>query len=145
MPFTVEIPDNKKDKALPAKLYKELPGILSWAVRGAMDWYREGMPPCAAVEGATQEYRSEMDRIQQFADDCLEPDASSALQASVVYACYKAWCAEQGDRYPVGGPKFSGELKKRYPGRKTAAYNEYTGVAFTDAGHRLHRASEAQR
>lgn len=134
IPFTVEITPDRQDKQLPQKLRKEYPGILNWAIAGAVAWYKEGMPPCKAVEGAVQEYRSEMDRVQQFVDDCLVKSDTASIQASTLYQCYKGWCQEQGDRFPIGSVKFYGEFKKRYECRKTAAYNEYLGITFNDHG-----------
>ena len=60
----------------------------------------------------------------------------------MLYQCYKNWCAEQGDRYPVSSVKFYGEFKKRCESRKTAAYNEYLGIAFNDHGLALSSAPD---
>jgi putative DNA primase/helicase len=43
VPFTVTIPEAERDKDLPDKLRRELPGILAWAVQGCLDWQREGL------------------------------------------------------------------------------------------------------
>ena len=137
IPFSAQISDDKKDKNLPHKLEKEFPGILNWAVRGAVDWYREGMPKCAVVEGASIEYRAEMDTIQQFCDDCIEESSTRSVQSSRLYTCYKNWSADRGDRYPVSANKFYAEMKKRFKMRKTSTFNEYVGIYFTERGVRF--------
>ena len=137
VPFNLQLPEEKKDKRLSDKLRREYPGILNWAIAGAVGWYREGMPHCKAVDDAVQEYRSEMDRIQQFVDDCLAASAGASLRASSLYQCYRGWCQEQGERYPVGTTKFYGEMKRRYDHRKRESYNEYLGITFTDRGFQL--------
>ena len=137
IPFAMQLPEERKDKRLSDKLRREYPGILNWAIIGAVGWYREGMPPCKTVDDAVQEYRSEMDRVQQFVDDCLATSDGASLRASSLYQCYRGWCQEQGDRYPVGPPKFYGEMKKRYGHRKRESGNEYLGVTFTDHGFTL--------
>ncbi len=38
VPFTETIPVDKVDKALPAALATEVPGILNWAIAGLRDW-----------------------------------------------------------------------------------------------------------
>ena len=46
----------KPDKELAEKLKPELPGILAWAIRGAIAWQREGLNPPEAVRQASEEY-----------------------------------------------------------------------------------------
>jgi putative DNA primase/helicase len=48
VPFTRTF-DADQDKGLPAKLLRELPGILSWAVNGCLAWQREGLDAPPAV------------------------------------------------------------------------------------------------
>ena len=132
IPFTAEFTKENRDPQLTEKLRRELPGILNWAIAGAVGWCKEGLPPCAVVDQAVQEYRSEMDRVQQFLDDCTTRSESSSTQSSTLYKCYKAWCSEQGDRFPIGSTKFFGELKRRFKSRKTEAYNEYLGIKINE-------------
>ena len=142
IPFTAEFTKENRDPQLTEKLRRELPGILNWAIAGAVGWCKEGLPPCAIIDEAGQEYRSEMDRVQQFLDDCTTRSESSSTQASTLYKCYKAWCSEQGDRFPVGSTKFFMELKRRFKSRKTEAYNEYIGIQINDLGMDLYTRAE---
>lgn len=142
IPFTAEFTKENRDPQLAEKLRRELPGILNWAIAGAVGWCKEGLPPCAIIDEAGQEYRSEMDRVQQFLDDCTTRSESSSTQASTLYKCYKAWCSEQGDRFPVGSTKFFMELKRRFKSRKTEAYNEYIGIKINDLGMDLYTRAE---
>ncbi len=142
IPFTAEFTKENRDPQLTEKLRRELPGILNWAIAGAVGWCKEGLPPCAIIDEAGQEYRSEMDRVQQFLDDCTTRSESSSTQASTLYKCYKAWCSEQGDRFPVGSTKFFMELKRRFKSRKTEAYNEYIGIKINDLGMGLYTRAE---
>ncbi|ROR03388.1 phage/plasmid primase, P4 family, partial [Desulfosoma caldarium] len=70
VPFTVQIPPEEQDRELGQKLEAELPGILAWAVRGCLEWQRQGLQPPEAVTEATEGYRSEMDTIGDFIDEC---------------------------------------------------------------------------
>lgn len=142
IPFTAEFTKENRAPQLIEKLRRELPGILNWAIAGAVGWCKEGLPPCAIIDEAGQEYRSEMDRVQQFLDDCTTRSESSSTQASTLYKCYKAWCSEQGDRFPVGSTKFFMELKRRFKSRKTEAYNEYIGIKINDLGMDLYTRAE---
>lgn len=145
VPFTVTVPPERRDVNLEEKLRAELPGILNWALRGAVEWYRHGLPKCAAVDAAVQEYRTEMDKVQQFVDDCIDARPGCSLQAKAVYDVYRAWCEDEGERYPLGGSKFYGELKTKFEHHKTKQYNEYLDIDFTDRGVRLQSEAELKR
>ena len=137
IPFLARFSDEEKDVNLIDKLKKEYAGILNWAIKGAVDWYEFGLPPCPPIDEACQEYRSEMDKTQQFIDDCLTTEKESTVQASKLYSVYQAWCKDRGDRYPMSSQRFFGDMKKRYKVKKTSAYNEYLDISFTEAGYRF--------
>ncbi|PLS83054.1 MAG: hypothetical protein CYG60_22800, partial [Actinobacteria bacterium] len=54
IPFDVTIPEEEQDPRLPEKLQAELPGILAWAVRGCLDWQRDGLAEPEEVKAATE-------------------------------------------------------------------------------------------
>jgi putative DNA primase/helicase len=56
----------KEDPDLPAKLLKELSGILNWIIEGALLWQKEGLGRPPEVTEATDEYRRSEDRLGQF-------------------------------------------------------------------------------
>ncbi len=56
LPFTVTIPDEKKDRRLVEKLGVELPGILNWALEGCIHWQSEGLTTPRCVKDATDQY-----------------------------------------------------------------------------------------
>ena len=60
MPFEVRIPEHEKDKKLPEKLRAERSGILAWAVRGCLDWQKNGLGEAEEVRAATETYRAEI-------------------------------------------------------------------------------------
>jgi putative DNA primase/helicase len=61
IPFTTTIRAEKQDKHLEEKLIREGPGILNWLIEGVKRWFAEGLVPPAEINGATEEYRNEMD------------------------------------------------------------------------------------
>ena len=69
IPFEVSFA-GREDTKLPTKLKEELPGILNWALKGCLDWQRQGLNPPAKVRAATQAYREEMDVLAVFLTDC---------------------------------------------------------------------------
>jgi hypothetical protein len=58
IPFTVTIPKEKIDRALPGKLLAEAEGILAWAVKGARLWLEHGLAKPPEVEAFKEDVTS---------------------------------------------------------------------------------------
>lgn len=97
VPFHVTIPEGKQDKMLQEKLTEEIPGILSWAVKGCLDWQRMGLHPPKEVIAAKEEYREEMDIIALFINDCCIMDSKATVSCTNIYKKYVDWCNESGE------------------------------------------------
>ena len=108
VPFNVIIPEAEKDIHLFEKLKNELSGILNWALKGAMDWQenRLGTPP--EVIEATNEYRSDMDLIGGFIDECCVQESNVQVSSKILYQAYSNWCENSGEF----------QLKQNWFGRK---------------------------
>lgn len=131
IPFTVEIPDDKVDKNLKYKLKKELTGILNWAVEGCIKWQREGLGMPAAVEEAVKEYKSEMDVITAFLEDCTI-QGPGETKASELYKAYADWAEENGE-YKMSNTMFGKEVGLRYEKGKNGKGNiVYRGLRLTE-------------
>jgi putative DNA primase/helicase len=114
IPFTVRIPD---DVVLPsarvtAMFDAELPGILNWALAGAMLWRQEGLKMPESVKGATDDYRSEMDILGDFLEDCCVLDPSEEVITNDLYSTYEDWCDTNGEK-AMCNRIFSSRLKDR--------------------------------
>ena len=112
VPFTVKIPDDKQDKTLSEKLKAELPGILRWALDGCMQWQREGLGESEDVTAATGEYRSEMDIVGAFIDECCLVGMNHTVPASTLYAVYKQWSDKVGE-YVMNQRRFGLSLTEK--------------------------------
>lgn len=110
IPFTVTIPEAERDPDLRAKLRAELPGILRWAVEGALEWRRGGLRPPPAVTQATKEYRSAEDVIGAFLDECTTP--GEKVEQPALYKTYRAWAERSGERY-LSARAFGEALEER--------------------------------
>ena len=118
----------------------ELPGILTWAVRGCQEWIRDGFQIPEQVINATQEYREEMNSFAQFfAEHCwLDPDGS--VQSSHLKRTYDEWrretrtpgigygeikryLLEQGVQEVKSSVKVYKGLSVSYPDRPTIPYS----------------------
>ena len=98
IPFEVSIPENERDTQLLKKLLEELPGILTWAVKGCMQWQAHGLGQAEVVKAATASYRAEMDTLGSFLEDRCYLGEKARERASVLYAAYIKWCQDNGER-----------------------------------------------
>jgi putative DNA primase/helicase len=112
IPFTVSIPEDEQDEDLPEKLCAELPGILSWAVRGCLEWREVGLGVPAAVRGATNDYRAEEDVVAGFVVDCCTLEPTARVFARDLYPAYTQWCEANGEK-PLSQREVGKRLKDR--------------------------------
>jgi putative DNA primase/helicase len=112
IPFTVAIPELERDPGLRDALVAELPGILAWAVAGAVLWHRNGLGPPAVVRDATDSYRRDSDTLGAFLEDCCELNALWDEPASALYAEYAKWCTAGGE-YQITQSLFGRALEER--------------------------------
>lgn len=121
IPFDARFEGTGDNKALGRELWAEREGILSWAVRGCLDWQEIGLEPPRAVLEAVEEYKAEEDDLAPWiAERCdLGPDMEAATAA--LYANYRGWAEAQG-LHPIGLKKFHQDLVRR-PGIEKRSHN----------------------
>jgi putative DNA primase/helicase len=112
IPFQYRVPTDKKDPQLLDKLKSEAAGILNWALKGCLDWQRMGLGQAAAITRATQTYRSEMDGVGRFLDDCCEGAAGAQVTVAELYDAYRAWCVSNRER-PMPKNQLGARLAER--------------------------------
>jgi putative DNA primase/helicase len=129
IPFTQTIPEDRRDPHIRQKLLAEAPGILAWAVRGCLEWQREGLGEPEEVRDATAEYRASEDRIALFLDErCIAgPDRRASVAA--MYDTYRAWAISSGE-HPMSKPALGEALEARgfERGRGTAGTRMWRGI-----------------
>ncbi|MEZ5447071.1 MAG: phage/plasmid primase, P4 family [Gammaproteobacteria bacterium] len=129
IPFLIRIPDSERDPELLGKLEKELPGILNWALAGCREWLAKGLLPPKTVQGAINEYRSEMDVLGNFIEErCLVGDQHS-VRAQELYMAYKGWCAANSLR-PLTGTRFGRKMAERHKRTATKTGRVYHGISI---------------
>lgn len=134
IPFTVTIPKEEQDGTLPERLREELPGILAWAVKGCLEWQREGLGMPAEVQAATSAYRAEMDTITAFLDECcVLGDPLYRTRASELYRAYAEWCKRNGEN-AMSGTRFGNTMRERgfNKARSHGGYWSYLGIGLLD-------------
>ena len=99
IPFKVVIPPEDRDGNLPEKLKAEMPGILNWAIEGAIEWVRDGLQPPEEVIAATSDYQSEMDSFAEFCNTMITEASGERTSKSDLFNAYQSWCEEEGGQY----------------------------------------------
>jgi putative DNA primase/helicase len=93
-----------------------LPAVLSWAVEGAIKYLgssaRDPLGWCTAVSEAADIYRKNEDRIGMFLSEEMKEADGSATRVKEVYAVYRAWSDERGER-PMTQIAFQRKLSDR--------------------------------
>lgn len=94
VPFEATFRGAKADPSLPATLRDEAEGILSWAVRGAQEWYEHGLQEPASVATATQDYRESEDRLAEFIAARLVQESRARVAPMALRRAYAEWAED---------------------------------------------------
>lgn len=113
IPFTVTIPPERRDPALPEKLKAEWPGILKWAIEGCLDYQVQGLAPPECVRQATESYFGQQDVFGAWIVDCCDVGPTLWDPPTRLFASWKRYAeaarerigrqAEFGDRMEAAG------------------------------------------
>jgi len=80
----------------------ELPGILRWAIDGAVTWYGWGLPKSQTVETATMEYRGDEDIVARFiAEQCVTGRTVQVLKHKLLEA-WQEWTERESEKAANG-------------------------------------------
>ncbi len=99
IPFENTIPKAQRKTSIKDSLMDPGDGgkaILAWAVRGCMEWQRQGLGSAPVIEAATEAYREDMNPLQGFFETCCVFDDPLAWTSSRdLYEAYKAWATNE--------------------------------------------------
>ena len=97
IPFARYFAPHERDYDLDRKLRAEAAGIVAWAVRGAVEWYANGLGDPESITNATREYRATSDALAGFFPGVLvESDDTELLPGADAYNSYRDWCEAEG-------------------------------------------------
>jgi putative DNA primase/helicase len=100
VPFTVTIPENERKPIheMMGRFQDEGPGILTWMVKGCLQWLERGLQTPEEVKAATKQYRSDMDVLSEFIDDCCIEGKDKSISCKDLYLRFKSWGEAEGLR-----------------------------------------------
>jgi putative DNA primase/helicase len=109
----------KEDKTLTARLLKELPGILNWAIEGQRRLARTGhfTQPASALEAA-QQLEDLGSPIKAFLRERCELGAGYEVDKDKLFETWRAWCLIQGHEKPGTKEVFARDLHAAVAGLK---------------------------
>ncbi|MFJ8394373.1 phage/plasmid primase, P4 family [Streptomyces sp. NPDC094144] len=97
IPFKRYFAPAEREYDLDEKLMAEAAGIIAWTVRGAVEWYANGLQDPGPVRNATKEYRETSDSLAGFYPDVLRPTGDlTRVDGSDAYNAYRDWCEAEG-------------------------------------------------
>lgn len=112
VPFHVRIPKAEQvpRDELEGSLLEEGPGILRWAIEGAVAWSEAGLGEAASVVAATEAYRVDQDWFGEFLEECCEAGGDGTT--TELYQVFESWCLTAGQR-PWSKQAFTRQLTQR--------------------------------
>jgi len=117
IPFLAHFEGAKMDEDLEQKLEAEAVGILAWAVRGSMRWYRERLRVVPQImKDALAEYKDDNDIIGRWIAECCILDPNATCTAKSLYASFRDFAKANNER-EMTQTAFGGSLSKWKNGR----------------------------
>nr|WP_269667822.1 phage/plasmid primase, P4 family [Staphylococcus gallinarum] len=127
IPFDKQIPLHEIDRDLTKKLKRELPAIMRWCVDGFIEWQRIGLSEPAIIKEQRDEYRTEMDSISAFIEECCETDYKFKIAASELFNAYDSW-AKRNNQHKMTNVKFATEMLKKFERTTIKGKRYYRGL-----------------
>jgi putative DNA primase/helicase len=115
IPFNVEIKQTERDRNLPQKLATtaEKQAILAWLVEGCTIWIEQGLNEPEIVKTSTEQYRQEQDILKEWIDERCDVGPDLSEKSADLFQCYREWCDETKERFPLSRRTFGIALKER--------------------------------
>ncbi len=131
IPFEATFTDENKDPDLAETLKAELPGILNWAVAGAVKWCRDGLSLPEKVRLAVNEYRDDQDVLGDFLKERIQESPGTPIKKATVYAAYRDWCQDNGYKHQLSSHALSRNMKQR--GMDDGGSHYWRGVRLVES------------
>lgn len=126
---------NENDnKNLVNELREELPQILGWLIRAAVDYNKEGMIPAMSMIKNRKDYRMDMDIIEQWLEERCEFGEKYFEKSSDLFQDYCIWLEARKERVPTAtafGRSLTQKAEKYLiERRRTSVGFAYIGMRF---------------
>lgn len=121
--------ERRADKYLAEKLKKEAPGILSWLVRGCLEYQKQGLNPPVEIIEATAQYRRDEDILADWLEDYCKITSDEKGQATELYDHFVKWYRKNvSKKKDFSQRRFGTLMGRRFEKSKSVGTVYYTGV-----------------
>ena len=88
----------EQDRTLGSRLQSatNVSGIFNWMIAGLRRYYEHSTTPPTSVIEASDQYRSQSDKIGNFLDECLSEDTTDGISGKTLYSYFVLWCRANG-------------------------------------------------
>jgi len=132
IPFVQVIPEAERDERVKLELRSNpevQSAILTWAVRGCLEWQERGLDIPQSVREYTAAYRAENDPLREWIEESCELTPDGWALSADIRASYESWCDRNGEK-PMSANGFASRLRakgcsidRRHSGRGWAGIN----------------------
>ena len=110
VPFTQTFDASRRDTQRSAKLRAELPGILNWAIAGAVRYQKEGLRLIEDVNQARTDYRAEMDITGGWIESCCEVAPKARATTLALFTSWMAYASSTGENQFIKSSRALGRV-----------------------------------
>ena len=129
LPLQQQFSGDQCDRLRKDRLLEELPGVLNWALSGALRLLAQGgFTRCSVCDAARTDYQHDSDPFRQFIDERGELGRDFTVLSDAAYSAYHEFCDRNGRR-PKGNTEF---------GRQVARLNGVTRQRETSGERRYY-------
>lgn len=148
IPFERDFDGDKtivKDPQRADKLMAELPGILNAIIKSALLYQRDGLVEPTSVRAARDSYRTQMDLLAEWLEDCCEQGDGLQEESNKLWLSWEQFAKNRGIlNYVKSSIALGRRLDTRFPGAKGTGgrrirlniclKNEHLGLNSGDSG-----------
>lgn len=122
------------DPMLSRELEKELDGILTWCVRGALDYQKNGLPTPAKVESAVGTAKQDFDLLNEWIMDSCVIDPKARVSTKDAWNSWQVYARATGDIRLIDSQRvFTRMMMERYEMGRSHGKNFLVGLRLKTA------------
>src|SRR5699024_12258342 len=110
---------------------KERCGIMTRLVEGYLEWQKHGLAEPAVNKSQRESYRTEMDSMQAFIEECCALHENATIQAGLFFSMYDEW-ARENNQHRMSSTKFGREISKRFEKETLKGKRFYRGISINE-------------
>jgi len=111
-PCYADFSDMVKANELITQIQQELPGVLTWLVKGAKQVIAENdIGTCSVVQKASESFRKTNNQAERFMEEKIRKVEAAKTSLKMMHATYERWAKENGEKV-LGKQQLGEELEK---------------------------------